>query len=286
MDHHSCSGCSLCLLVCPVWRVTRDVRLTPRGRAKAQQHGADAAALAASVDGCALCGACVPACPEELPLVDMIVNLRRQETLPALAVDGSPRGKGLLLAGRTLGRDQARRLKVLELLGEGFELAADDGSDIALALETGARVPAPRLERFLDGVRSARRLVVAEGILLGPLRRWLPRASVEGLGGFLSGKDEVRSKLRPSDLYVIEPRGFHADHARLVGHYDSLRQSLGCAMNLDLQRIAIPLAGPDIEAQARWILEGREVERIVVEDLGDAAAFSFSGHPVMHLADL
>jgi ferredoxin len=38
----ACSGCSLCLLVCPVWRATRDIRLTPHGRAKALQHGASA----------------------------------------------------------------------------------------------------------------------------------------------------------------------------------------------------------------------------------------------------
>ena len=48
-------------------------------------------------------------------------------------------------------------------------------------------------------------------------------------------------------------------------------------MNLDLQRIAIPAIGPGAEAQARWILEGRTVERIVVEDLNDRVAFAFSG---------
>ena len=47
-SHASCSGCSLCLLACPVWRQTRDIRLTPHGRAKALQHGAGAAALGAS----------------------------------------------------------------------------------------------------------------------------------------------------------------------------------------------------------------------------------------------
>ena len=40
-DYAACSGCSLCLLVCPVWRRRRDdLRLTPHGRAKALQHGA------------------------------------------------------------------------------------------------------------------------------------------------------------------------------------------------------------------------------------------------------
>ena len=51
-DHAACSGCSLCLLVCPVWRQSRDVSLTPLGRVKALQHGAGAAEVAASVEHC------------------------------------------------------------------------------------------------------------------------------------------------------------------------------------------------------------------------------------------
>ena len=69
MSHHDCSGCGLCLLVCPVWRQSRDVRFTPKGRARAIQHGASREDVAASTAGCTLCGACEPACPEELPLV-------------------------------------------------------------------------------------------------------------------------------------------------------------------------------------------------------------------------
>ena len=82
MSHHDCSGCGLCLLVCPVWRESRDVRLTPKGRARAIQHGATRDDLAASVAGCTLCGACEPACPEELPLVDMLLELRSGGAFP------------------------------------------------------------------------------------------------------------------------------------------------------------------------------------------------------------
>ena len=53
-DHAACSGCSLCLLVCPVWRQTHDPRMTPEGRAKALQNGATAAEIAASVQSCTL----------------------------------------------------------------------------------------------------------------------------------------------------------------------------------------------------------------------------------------
>jgi hypothetical protein len=108
----------------------------------------------------------------------------------------------------------------------------------------------------------------------------------------------VRARLRASDLYVIEPRAFHADHARLIGHYDALRADSGCTMNLDLQRFAVPttassaqnalgLPAIDAAAQARWILHGRTIERIVVEDMADAAVFaSVSRQPVLHLGDV
>jgi hypothetical protein len=81
---------------------------------------------------------------------------------------------------------------------------------------------------------------------------------------------------------VIEPRAYHEDYERLVKHYDRLRLERGCATNLDLQRIAIPAAG-----EADWILKGRRVERIVVERMEDAEAFSrHSALPVVHVAEL
>lgn len=283
MEHHSCSGCSLCLLVCPVWRETRDVRLTPRGRAKAIQHGASREEVAASVAGCTLCGACEPACPESLPLVDMVMQLRRMAPLPPFSKNSSWRKEGaLLLAGRALGADEARCRKTLALLGNSFRLAPEDGADIALALESGGTVPPERLQEFLRPLYAARVLVVAESILLRSLRRWLPKTRVTGLGEALM--PAIRDKLGAADLYVIESRAFNGDHARLVGPYDALRAASGCAMNLDLQRIAIPAMGS--EAQARWILESRAVGRIVVEDLAERAAFSFCAHPVLHVADL
>jgi hypothetical protein len=179
-----------------------------------------------------------------------------------------------------LGTDEARRRKTLALLGEGYALAADDGSDIALALEAGRVVPDARRDAFLAPLRAAKRLVVAEGLLLRALRRWLPRVRSVSLGEALIARPAVRQSLRAGDLYVIEPRAFHGDHERLVGRYDGLREESGCEMNLDLQRIAIPAS------QARWLLEGRQVTRIVVEDVNDAAAFSFAPAPVLHVADL
>lgn len=277
MSHHDCSGCGLCLLVCPVWHGSRDVRLTPKGRARAIQHGATREDLAASVDGCTLCGACEPACPEELPLVDMVMELRSGRTFPATEVRTQGKKK-LLLPGQALRAEPDRLARTLALL-EGYELAADDGADIVAALETGAPITDERLAAFLAPLARARQIVVAEGLLLRALRRWLADASIRGIGEALL--PAIGANLRAGDLYVIASQAFNCDQPRLIGRYDSLRSSSGCEMNLDLQRIAMPAAG-----QAGWILEGRKVERIVVEDLADRAVFDFAGKPVLHLAEL
>ena len=277
MSHHDCSGCGLCLLVCPVWRGARDVRLTPKGRARAIQHGATRDDLARSTAGCSLCGACEPACPEELPLVDMVMELRRGTAFPAMHARAQGR-KRFLLAGRALRADRDRLARTLALL-DGFELVEDDGADIVVALETGASISDERMAAFLAPLAAAQRLVVAEGLLLRALRRWLPDASLSGIGEALL--PAIADKLRAGDLYVIASQAFNFEQARLIGSYDALRERSGCEMNLDLQRIAMPAAG-----QAHWILEGRRVERIVVEDLAERAAFGFAGKPVLHLAEL
>jgi len=299
-SHTSCSGCDLCLLACPVWRQTRDIRLTPHGRAKALQHGATAADIGASVSSCTLCGSCEPACPEDIPLVDLILDLRRQNPLAGMEMSSetgaASRGATLLLPDPALRSDAERLQRIAAMLASS--LAADDGTDIGLALEAGAAVPPARLAGFLKGVAGARRVVVASGLLLRRLREWLPGLKVEGLGEALSSLPAVRAKLRPRDLYVIEPRAFHHDHARLIGHYDHLRATLGLEMNLDLQRLAIAttassaqrrlgLPALDAEDQARWILEGRDFERVVVEDAHDCAVFgAVTDRAVVHLGDL
>lgn len=277
MSHHDCSGCGLCLLVCPVWRQSRDVRLTPKGRARAIQHGATREDLAASTAGCTLCGACEPACPEELPLVDMVMELRRGSVFQPVVGTGVG-SKNLLLAGPALRADPERLARTLALLGD-YELVQDDGADIVAAFEAGDALTEDRVARFLEPLRKAKRLVVAHGLLLRALRRWLPGARVTGIGEALL--PSIAGKLGCGDLYVIAAQAFNFDQARLIGTYDRLRAARGCEMNLDLQRIAMPAAG-----QARWILEGRKVERIVVEDLAERAEFAFAGKPVLHVAEL
>jgi len=313
-DHASCSGCGLCLLVCPVWRREHDIGLTPLARAKALQHGAAAADIAASIQSCTLCGACEPVCPEGINLVAMTLDLRRQlppsvaaQNLRARMDEQAARPLGprsaspaLLLPGQALREHPATLARVAFLLGGADKISNtdDDGSDIALAIEAGATLAPQRLERFLQPLRGPGNLIVGDGLLLRHLRQWLPRSKITSLGPVLSGLAAVRRALRPGDLYVIEPRAYHADYQNLVKHYDALRRATGCTLNLDLQRIAIPatarslaqqsgLEAVDDTVQARWILQGRRIERIVVENIEDAEAFvKVSGLPVVHLADL
>ena len=304
----ACTGCSLCLLACPVWRATHDIRLTPHGRAKAMQHGAGAGDLAASIDSCTLCGACEPACPEDIALVDLIVALRapsqpagmaRQAAMPL----GARQGEAVLLADAALAANAGVLAQTVALLG-GMAVATDKGADIALALESGAAIAPARLEAFLSPLRGAQALVVADGLLLRALRGWLPFSSAssslraQSLGEAASRTVAVRAALGRGDFYVIEPRAYHADRERLVGHYDELRHATGCGINLDMQRLAVPTTANslpqragrnrvDVSAQARWIVEGKAFSRIVVEDLNDVAAFrSITDKPVLHVAQL
>ncbi len=285
-DHAACSGCSLCLLVCPVWRQTHDPRMTPEGRARALQHGATAADIAASLQSCTLCGACEPVCPEEIDLVGMTLGLRAQlggatatEELPA---SGRPRQASpvVFIPAPALRKNGETLARIAALLGAAT--CEDPGEDIIQALQAGIPVSAARRAQFVAGLKAARTIVVEDGFWKRHLRAWLPRAQVTGLGEALSSLDSVRKGLRKTDLYVIEPRSYHRDYERLVKHYDRLRAESGCSLNLDLQRIAIPAMG-----QAGWILKGLGVERIVVESLEDAAAFERHGtHPVVHVAEL
>ena len=303
--YSDCSGCSLCLLVCPVWRQHRDLCLTPHGFAKALQQGISAAEIAADTLHCSLCMACVPVCPENIDLVDMILDLRRHLKAPFSQPElraNPDRPDAAPVSGSALLPDDALRASP-EVLSRTLALldlaqAPDDGADISLALEAGTEIQPQRLQQFLAPLRLLKKIIVADGLLLRHLRRWLPGANILGLGETLSRLEAVRRGLRANDLYVLEPRAYHAEYQRLVKYYDQLRLNYNCAFNLDLQRIAIPatmrnlqqrlgLAAIDDTAQTRWVLQGRQIGRIVVENLEDRAAFAaLCDLPVVHLAEL
>ncbi len=312
-DFSACSGCSLCFLVCPMWRAGRDPRFSPEGLAKALQCGATAADLAAPLEACSLCGACDPVCPEGIDLPGMIMDLRQKLAPPsprpavlddlearlqqaaAGAAAATPGTRVMFLPGAELRSDPAQLSRVEALLG----LAAvdDDGADIVLALEAGVAIPLQRMQAFLVPLRG-HAVVAGDGLLVRQLRRWLPGSQRMGLGTALSLRAAVRSKLAATDFYVIEPRAFHADYERMVGHYDRLQRETGCSLSLDLQRIAIPASAPgvaqklglsarDDATQGKWLLQGRKPARIVVESLADRDALqAVSEIPVVYVADL
>ncbi|MBI5900535.1 MAG: 4Fe-4S dicluster domain-containing protein [Rhodocyclales bacterium] len=306
-DYPACSGCSLCRLVCPMWRARRDPRFSPEGIAKARQNGAVAAELAEVLDACALCGACDPVCPENIALTDMIVDLRRELELPpdlavlhvgyqqaAAGLSAAPAG-ALLLPGAALRADAGLLARVAALLG--LRAAADDGADLAVALEIGGDIDPARKRRFLAGVEG-RSLVVGDGLMLRWLRGELPGARLQGLGEALGNIPALRRRIASADFYVIEARAYHADQARLVAHYDGLCKEAGCAMNLDLQRIAVPpqasgypglRMGPSAEdlAQAGWMLHGHRPARVLVENPAERELLRrVTDVPVLHLAEL
>ena len=306
-DHAACSGCSLCLLVCPMWRNHRDISLSAHGYAKALQHGASANEIADELWTCSLCGACDPVCPEQIDVTGMILKLRRQLAHPRTpTLLEQMEAEAVLplkiqhhaakwLPDRALRDAPELVARISDLLG--VPVAEDDGADIALALEAGVMVPPQRLKRFLSSWRGLKKIIIADGLLLKHLRQLLPTMNFITLGEALSTHAAVRRNLRATDLYVIEPRAYHADYQRLVKHYDRLRAECGSAFNLDLQRIAIPATSCGLSqrigleahdhAQARWVLHGCNISRIVVESLEDKTALEkVCDVPVVHVAEL
>ncbi|MEJ1958333.1 MAG: 4Fe-4S dicluster domain-containing protein [Nitrosomonadales bacterium] len=322
-DHADCSGCSLCLLVCPMWRQSRDIAQSAHGYAKALQHGATVNEIAAEVWSCTLCGACDPVCPEQMDVTGMIYNLRSQldhspfkNTLKEFARWDLPPGQEslkhsqitphksmsstLFLPNPALRAHPKTLVRAVTLLASDMKISVceDDAADISLALEIGEDIPSHRLNQFLALLKGGEEIIVTDGLLMKHLKQWLPEAKIISLGEALSRHASVRRNLKAADLYVIEPRAYHADYQRLVKYYDQLQMETGSAFNLDLQRIAIPatsrslpqrlgLIMSDDDQQARWLLQGRAIERIVVESLEDQAALAkVTNVLVVHLADL
>lgn len=312
-----CYGCGLCTLVCPVWHQSSDVCCTPHGHAKAMQSGGEI-----NIEGlfnCILCGACEPVCPENIKLMQMMIELRQNATNRHSKPEPEPmsgnnhinqnekmNNKVLLLADEALLEHTTLLNQTLELLNmanpKNVNQAQDNGCDIARALQSGYKISPQRQEEFINSVKSAKKLIVSDCLLKRVLQQWLPSMKIISLGYLLSSLPGVQKKLGTKDLYIIECKSYNTDFERMVTHYNQLKHRSGCQLNLDLQRLAMPTGGTAYEVkqeptsdkmkfnadkQALWILQGLNIERIIVESVEDGIAMAkVSNKPVIHLAEL
>jgi len=305
-----CNGCGVCMLSCPIWMQHRTPTLTSCGRTLAVQDGAQGSELAASARACILCGSCEALCPRELRTVQATLRLRKllQKT-GTVPMSSATRGSSkrptsasgrLLLAGQSLRENTALLGTVLGLLGHSTVLVDDDGQDIISAMESGAEISDNRIAGFLSSLAGASEIVLADGLLFALLLPLLPRPTrFRSLGELLLANPDVRAGLRPTDLYIIEARAYNLRWNEMVKYYDKLRNEIGCSMNLDLHRVATPTGNMGMRyrgsfpqlvspaAQVAWLLEGRQVDRIVVEHPDDFAVFEqHSSLPIVHLAEV
>lgn len=311
MSHEVCTGCSCCLLSCPVWNRTRDRSLTAQGRNRALQAGAAVEDIARAIDACLLCGTCAQNCPEGNDIVGLTIEHRRllnrgrkdfpswyPKTALKPAKDFDAPYKGVVLLAGGLKDDKGLCEAALRHLGDKTVLASDDGSDILQSIEAGLHVDKSIIDEFVYPLKHAAQIIAAEGGFLRHLREWLPGKKISGLGAALMAKKSIRRSLCERDLYVIDSRAYHHDYARLVRFYDTARRETGAQFNLDLQRAAIPTGASALQAaegfeaagcieQAKWILHAKKVERIIVENAADMKAFkAITDIPVVHVAQL
>ena len=144
-----------------MWRRSRDISQSAHGYAKAMQNGATANDIADEIWGCSLCGACDPVCPEQIDLTGMILKLRRDIKLPETStlhtalLNYAPRQSVSLLQADTIimpGPSLRKNPVILARIGSmsgsqnKHAIPDDDGTDISLALESGAEINPERLQ--------------------------------------------------------------------------------------------------------------------------------------------
>ncbi len=300
--YENCYGCGVCTLPCPIWQQRHDTFLTFAGRAMALLGGAEAGELKDSVDACLLCGSCEPACPVGIPTVDITLNLRSelsgvtQGDLPKVEVERSSPGTSMIFPDLSLKKEKELLNLSASLLN--MPVAEDCGSDILEAFKRGLTLSDERTLAFLRTVAGLHYAVVADGLFKRLLRVMLPGLKVQGLGEAMLRFSKVQNALGPTDLYIIEARSYNTDFKRCMPFYTEVSRKTGCAMNMDLQRIAIPTGSycgsgagsryvPDCREQIRWILEARIFNRIIVETADDLTLFRNAVDvPVLHVAEL
>lgn len=296
-----CNGCGVCTLPCPVWQQSHDAFLTFKGRARALQGGAGSEDIKESVAACLLCGSCEPACAMGIRTIDITLQLRASlnesaHAPPRVIPAGSSSGIDVLIPDDAL----RERNELLDHITSCIDvtIADDNGSDILRDFENGRTPVTNRLRSFLQELAGHRQIIVTDGLFKRMLRALLPGIEIAGIGERLLRLTDVHTALKPTDLYIIESRSYNTDFGRCMPFYTDISRKSGCAMNLDLQRIAIPTGShaesdndrgfrTSAEKQIRWILEGRSFDRVVVESVADMELLKkVGGMHVIHVSEL
>lgn len=316
IGYKDCTGCNLCVIPCPVWRTTKNLMLSVCGRLNALQTGSLPSEISESIMACLLCGACKPACPVGIDTVGITLDLRRKlaqdngsqlaDKLKSSDLHSSEQytkpaeyASTVLLPGVELKANDKIFKQVISALENTSDISVilDDGAYIIAALEAGITISQERMEQFIRPLSKTGEIIIAEGLFHQLLRPWLPRARITGIGEAMLRMTEIRKAIKPTDMYVIDTRCYHADYDRLVDFYDKVRQDTGCVMNVDLMRIAIPTGAVCLQNrfdlnnvnpsdQTEWILQDYKIERIVVENLCDLKPFEqVTQIPVLHISE-
>ena len=150
-----CIRCGACLNVCPVYRQTGGhaygwVYPGPMGAVLTPLLAADQPEAAELAGASTLCGACMDACPVQIPLQDLLLSLRRRKA------EGAGRGERAAWKAWATAWSDPRRYDATTRAATWGRWAADLAGHLPVGRDwaAGRTVPRPAGERFRDRWRA------------------------------------------------------------------------------------------------------------------------------------